>query len=92
MMQHEIGIVRRLSTSTETRGVASKCMRPSTSRAGRSVFVDDVKLSVDHGHLGPLTFDTVSAQPSTSQAFCLVSFRVVRSLSDGDEPPFTSDP
>ena len=31
----------------------------------------------------PLTFDTVSAQPSTSHAFCLVNFLVVRSLSNG---------
>lgn len=38
----------------------------------------------------PLTFDTVSAQPSTSHAFCLVSFRVVRSLSNGDKQ-FVSD-
>ena len=40
----------------------------------------------------PLTFDTVSAQPSTSQAFCLVSFRVVRSLSNGGKKLFVSDP
>ena len=44
----EIGIVRRLSTSTETKGAVSRYRRPSILRAGRSVFVG-VKLSVDPG-------------------------------------------
>ena len=70
----------------------SKCRHPSTSPAGQSVCVDDVKFSVHKDNQGPLTFDTVSAQPSTSQAFCLVSFRVVRSLSNRDVQSFVSDP
>ena len=44
------------------------------------------------GNRGTLTFDTVSAQPSTSHAFCLVSFRVVRSLSNEGGQSFVSDP
>ena len=87
----EIGIVRRLSTSTETKEVVLKYRRPSTLRAVRSDFVDDIKLPVDHGQSGPLTFDTVSAQPSTSHAFCLVSFLVVRSLPNRDRQSFVSN-
>lgn len=73
-MMQEIGIVRRLSTSTETKAVVLKCRRPSTSRAGRSVFVYDIKLSVDHGQsaLSPLTQSQPSRQlptPSASSPF-----------------------
>lgn len=83
--------MRRLSTSTETKEVVLKYRRPSTLRAVRSDFVDDIKLPVDHGQPGPLTFDTVSAQPSTSHAFCLISFLVVRSLPNRDRQSFVSN-
>lgn len=40
----------------------------------------------------PLTLDTVSAQASTSHAFCLISFLVVRSLLSGDRQTVTDRP
>ena len=54
----------------------TKYKRPSTSQAGRSVHIDDIKLSVDHGEpaLSPLTPSQPNRQlptPSVSSPFGL---------------------